>query len=416
MKDAASELERLLDPISPAAFLSSHWERKPLHIRGRADKFESLGFTRAFLWESIRALPEDARCLRAIYHDAQGVHREIIPIAPRLAPQLFDSGMTIVFTELEDHCANIAALTRGLRAALDLPGHITVGCFFSPRAHGAGLHYDNHSAIVLQLEGKKRWRISPEPALAYPPANYGYESDDALRARNAREPDLETRLPDRSRFLDVELVPGDVLYMPPGTWHEPRATDEGGSLALTLGPFVKSALQLVNEQLARGLGRRLEWRRSVPVGLASRETPAEVEEFFEARLAELKDYVARLDASSLARLYHAHVAPPRMACKETLAREQRPVAPSDRFVLDRARRVSATRGGDDEKIYLYVDGDEIDLPATAGAFVETLLAKDSFAAAEAREWVQADEEPYDWDDVKTILEVLASRGLILRTP
>ncbi|MBI3725467.1 hypothetical protein HY251_16175 [bacterium] len=266
---ARRELERLLEPISPRAFFEESWEKKPLHVPGRPGKLAHVGFDRATFWKTVRELPDDAKCLRAIYHDAAGRHQDILELEPRMAEALFDSGMTIVFTQLEDHCEAVRELLVGLRAGMNLPGHITVGCFFSPEDHGAGLHYDNHSAIVLQLEGRKRWQVSKRPALEFPPRNYGYETDAALVERNARSPGLATELPVPDDFLEVELAPGDVFYMPPGTWHRPRATGGAGSLALTLGPFVKNPLQLVCEHLSRGLGERLEWRRSLPVGPAS---------------------------------------------------------------------------------------------------------------------------------------------------
>lgn len=412
-------LERLLEPLSPAQFFQEHWERAPVHLVGRARRFEGLALDPASFWETVRRLPAGTKNLRAIYYDPDGQHQEILELPPALAPRLFDAGMTVVFPELEDHSEPVRAYVRSLREALDLPGHVTAGVFYSPKGHGAGLHYDNHSAIVLQLEGRKSWLYSKRPALEFPPSNYGYGGEAELLERNARFPELATRLPREDELTEAVLEPGDLLYLPPGTWHRPRAVADEGSFALTLGPFVKSARELVTEQLTRGLGASLEWRRSVPVaprGPATVGLPPDVEAFFEARLRELRAYVSDLRPSDLARLWHAQVAPsrPRLAP----ASVGTGFAPEDRVVVSRERRVSrlsARDAGGEEKLFLYVDGDEIDFPASASRFLETLLSRESFVASEAQAWVEPGSEPYDWDDVSGILEVLGSRGLLLRS-
>ncbi|HZU97529.1 MAG TPA: cupin domain-containing protein [Planctomycetota bacterium] len=410
------KLEQLLAPLSPAAFFAEHWERKPLHLQGRPERFLGLGFDEATFWSTVAELPEDARCLRAIYYDQKGKHRELLAIRPSIARALWESGMTLAFAYLEDHSAPVRALLAELRGQLELPGQISVVGFFSPRDHGAGLHYDNHPAIVLQLEGKKRWQISREPALEFPPRNYGYESDDALEERS---PHLATKPPRMEEFLEVELVPGDVLYMPPGTWHRPRSFGGGGSLALTLGPFITTPLQLAVAELERGLAERLEWRRPVPIGLAKEAPrtglPQEVERVLEQRLADLRAYVNGITVQDLARSWHAQVAVPRPVSLEALTAAEAPLAPDQRIHRDLSRRVSCLEHPREEKVFLYVDGEEIDLPLAARPFMDALLARESFVAGEACAWVAEGEEPFDWEDVKGILEILLTRGFLRRS-
>ncbi len=410
------KLEQLLAPLSPATFFAEHWERKPLHLEGRPDRFRDFAFDEATFWETVAALPEGAGCLRAIYHDQQGKHKELLAIRPSMARALWESGMTLAFAYLEDHSAPVSALLAELRAQLELPGQISVVGFFSPRDHGAGLHYDNHPAIVLQLEGKKRWQISREPALEFPPRNYGYESDAALEERSEH---LRTKPPVMEEFLEVELVPGDVLYMPPGTWHRPRSFGGGGSLALTLGPFIATPLQLAVAELERGLSERLEWRRPVPIGVAPAGIraglPPEVEKVLEQRLAELRACVNGITVQDLARSWHARLAMARPVSLEAVAAGEAPLAPDERIHRDLSRRVSMLEHPREEKVFIYVDGEEIDLPLAAGPFVEILLARESFLAGEARAWVAKGEEPFEWEDVKGILEVLLTRGFLRRS-
>lgn len=406
------ELETLLAPHAPATFLRDYWGHRPLHVAGAPQRFESIGFDTGAFWRMVRALPPSAKGLRAIYHDSKGTHQEILEITPLLAEQLFETGLTLSFAPVEDHHEGVRDYVSALRRDLNMPGQITVGVFYSPKGHGAGLHYDAHHAWVVQLAGKKRWELSRTPAIENPPRHYRFDGNEALRARNEQHPDLETRLFEPSELFAVELNAGDMLYMPPGTWHRPRALD-GESLHLTLAPYPRSPLELVQTHLARALGERLAWRRSLPVSLASSETPEDVNEVLAARLDDLRAFVNDLRPSDLARLWHSQV-----AASSTRTGEKREAAPDDEIRVDRTRRLSWLRARDDRgepKVFLYVDGEEIDLPDAASVFVATLLARDRFVAREAQSWVAEGEEPYAWEDVKFVLEVLLTRGALRRS-
>ena len=111
-----------------------------------------------------------------------------------------------------------------LLSALETYWRCSTGCnayLTPPDSQGFSPHFDDIDAFVLQLEGRKRWRV-------YPPRDERealprYSSRNFSRGEIAPEPTLE-----------VELEPGDLLYMPRGTVHEARCAEGAHSLHVTV--------------------------------------------------------------------------------------------------------------------------------------------------------------------------------------
>jgi len=128
--------------------------------------------------------------------------------------------------------------THSLLSSLELE----FGCFVGSNAYltpggdaqGFAPHYDDIEAFVLQLEGRKRWKV-------YPPPNRA-ETLPRFSSRDYTEKDMEGTHP----VIDTVLGPGDVLYMPRGWIHQAHTPQEssgedqnGHSLHLTASAMQK---------------------------------------------------------------------------------------------------------------------------------------------------------------------------------
>jgi ribosomal protein L16 Arg81 hydroxylase len=78
-----------------------------------------------------------------------------------------------------------------------------------PVTAGFGAHWDPYDAFVVQLLGRRRWRICPPTRQA-----------PLLVDKESPTP------PDPGKFEVVDVSPGDVVYLPRGWWH-----DAGGATA-----------------------------------------------------------------------------------------------------------------------------------------------------------------------------------------
>ena len=272
MTETPSIIARLLDPISPVEFLEQHWNRQALHIAGDADKFAGL-----FSREAWRAALPGCRMLKAGYHDADGWLRDF-PIGPDQADHLLGAGMTICAGFLPE-TGPLGSFLAGLRRDLLTPGKPYFNCYHSPDGHGFNLHIDDHPVFILQVEGAKTWRYSAVPGVVNPTRGFQFPPGRAA----VKLPWGYFTRPEPDSMASVELSPGDVLYLPPGTWHEARA--RGSSLALTLAYERVTATAVARAAIATRLELLAEHDTPAPAALADGEPDGGLT----AELARLRD-------------------------------------------------------------------------------------------------------------------------------
>lgn len=114
----------------------------------------------------------------------------------------------------------------GLEAAIDL------NLWWGPAGHTEPLHFDSGDGTLVQLHGVKR-------AVLFPPSQTRNLYPFPLRRKGiapwisqvyvdrpdfARFPRLEAALPHR---VEVEVHPGEVLFIPANWWHEVSSISEG---------------------------------------------------------------------------------------------------------------------------------------------------------------------------------------------
>lgn len=122
---------------------------------------------------------------RAGSRDVSGI------VDPARAAALFEGGATIVLQGMHRWSEPLTRFCRDLELELGFP--CQVNAYVTPAgAQGLELHADPHDVFVLQAFGRKRWEIHAGP----------WEPERA--------------------HLDVEVEPGDAIYMPTGTPHAAR--------------------------------------------------------------------------------------------------------------------------------------------------------------------------------------------------
>lgn len=226
-----TERTPLLGGLSPQAFMRRHWHKRPLLIRGALDVSRPF-VDRAALFEL--ASREDAEA-RVIEQRASGWRLRHGPFERRALPPLSRPGWTL--------------LVQGLDLQLDAAHELLQRFRFVPQARlddlmvswasdggGVGPHFDSYDVFLLQLAGKRRWRV-------------GRLADAQL------VPDVPLKiLANFEAEQEWVLEPGDMLYLPPLWAHDGVA--EGECLTASIGFRAPSREELVHALVERLLDAR----------------------------------------------------------------------------------------------------------------------------------------------------------------
>ncbi len=242
----ATALRQLVGDVP--SFLTDAWGRRPLHVpagddrRGirdlltldAVDEVVAASGLRAPSFRLVRAgttLPTRAVTRRARVGgrpiddlvDVDAVHREV------------GQGATLVLQGLHRSHRPVLDLCRDLETTLTHP--VQANAYLTPPvAQGLNLHEDPHDVFAVQTYGTKRWVVHP---------------------------------PDAVEPWDLQLAPGDVLYLPAGTRHAAQTIDEP-SLHLTIGVRAVTWQQVVDRAVRRATTANPQAGGPLPAGWADR--------------------------------------------------------------------------------------------------------------------------------------------------
>lgn len=260
---ASFGLPTLLAPHSPQEFMRSCWPTGFWFNPGRLDRFEALREIDALRSvDTILAAFEGRGDLLQtwfpegdIRHTHWGRHHE--------ARRHYDGGARLQLNQAENCVPELYALMGALELDLGLPLHtVSTTVIASPPGARAEPHMDSYPQFTVQLGGRKRWRVGAQ-ICPYSLHSFVLGEDDTPMHRFYGQA-LPARMAPDARELEVS--PGDVLFMPSGQLHAVESVDHALSIAFDL--VIPRWSELVTRWLSDELNRSLMWR-SFALGLGS---------------------------------------------------------------------------------------------------------------------------------------------------
>lgn len=258
-RERASKLfQWLINPIPAKPFFRETWEKKPILVqRKNPDYYKGL-FSTAEFDRILRQ--EDVQFgvnldVTSYTHGKRETHNppgRALPFTVwnfyesgcslrMLNPQAFSSTVWNVLSILQEQFGSMA----GANVYLTPPG--TQG--FAP-------HYDDIEAFVVQLEGKKHWRV------------YNPRTEDevlpVLSSENFDQADIGKPI------LEVVLEAGDLLYFPRGFIHQGDCLPDAHSLHITISSYQKNSWgdllqKVVPAALEIAMEEDVEFRQGLPL-------------------------------------------------------------------------------------------------------------------------------------------------------
>lgn len=252
-------IEHLIGDLSTEEFFSEYWTRRPRYIPGSADRFNkvfsreefSAAILTAELGEDGFSVARQGKTSNALWLNflQQKSGWQEPPDFPQLESACSQEG-TLVFNSIHRRVENLKQWTLGL--VNELCESVVVNAYFSPAASVPGLdiHYDPQEIFIIQVAGRKRWevwdKLETHPLKFEKPEEY---------------PDLEL-----GDLQTLNMQPGDVLYLPRGTWHRAVAIEEA-SLHLTVTIVPRNIVKFIT-WVADELAVNPRWRSDLPLQLA----------------------------------------------------------------------------------------------------------------------------------------------------
>lgn len=217
----------LLGGLSPAAFMRRHWQKKPLLVRAALPgALPALNHRRLFALAGQAGVESRLVVRDKLDHWSMRPG----PLPRRALPSLATPGWSLLVQGVDLHDDDAHRLLARFRFVADARlDDLMVS--FATEGGGVGPHVDSYDVFLLQLAGRRRWRVGPVPTPRL-------RDDVPLKMLAGFKP--------RHDWL---LGPGDMLYLPPGWGHEGIA--EGSCLTASIGFRAPAAAELAVDLVER---------------------------------------------------------------------------------------------------------------------------------------------------------------------
>jgi hypothetical protein len=224
-------LADLLAPVSVSEFLDVFRARKRLHIAAsdptRAETLLSWRdidtiLSEHALDECLTLMRDGVRVPRHFYTSSEGKRLNV-----RAFHDLLPEGVSIVVDRVHRWIPKIRQLAVAVEREMQI--HTGVNAYMSFAKGGAFKpHWDVHDVLVVQVHGKKRWRV--------------WKAEVPHPIEMADQSNLDASV---AVDQEVDMAPGDVLFIPRGEPHA-AAVSTNHSVHLTIGLLSQTGIDFLD--------------------------------------------------------------------------------------------------------------------------------------------------------------------------
>ncbi|MFJ7077233.1 JmjC domain-containing protein [Streptomyces sp. NPDC098781] len=295
--------------VSDTDALRQAWETSPLHSRdlgGFDDVFgpdlaEDLIVNRGLRIPYVRLMSDGGYvpASRFTHRTGTGAGQADGVADPHAVLREVERGATVVLRGLVRYSPEVADFCAQLSNELGF--FTSAGAYLTPaNSRGAGPHYDPMSVLVRQVHGVKHWRLQAPPV----------QWPRTLPAPRERY--------DTPVIAELDLHPGESLYIPRGVVHDAWTTDSESIHITFSGDTPPMWADVLHELLDQAAAAEPALRETFPWRFA--DTPDTVAGQAKERLALLRAFLDTVDTDQLAAgIVERHATLPEPAPRRRLA-------------------------------------------------------------------------------------------------
>lgn len=185
--------------------------------------------------------------------------RELSPVDAMAA---WTSGSVVIGYPVDEHIRIVDSWAARLAQELGLTrGAVHVSSFLGHDGVGMPKHCDPWDVIVLQLHGQKSWTTAPNHDVPNPTGNIFPPSQCGPEVKPYAQPPFSAAMPPDA--ATHHMTAGSALYVPRGTWHSTKCTQDSVSLSFSITRPLR--LDAAPESERPSLLLDPSWRAVVPL-------------------------------------------------------------------------------------------------------------------------------------------------------
>ncbi|KAG8126100.1 hypothetical protein E2320_021233 [Naja naja] len=255
---AAKLFQWLLAPVSLQEFFDQYWEKSPLLIHRHNPNYYQDLFSTAEFDNILRNhnVQFGVNLDVTSYEDGKReTHNPVGRAVPAVVWDFYRNGCSLRMLNPQAFSATVWHVLSILQEQFS--SMVGANTYLTPAgAQGFAPHYDDIEAFVIQLEGKKHWRV-------YSPRQ---QAEMLPRFSSSNFSQMEIGEP----ILEIVLEAGDLLYFPRGFIHQGDCLPEAHSLHITVSSYQRNSWgdlleKLLPAALQMAIEEDIEYRQGLPV-------------------------------------------------------------------------------------------------------------------------------------------------------
>ena len=245
------DFDQIIAPLNRDKLVRDHWGKSFARMQGTPGRFADL-----FTWNELNTVLETHRLMPPrfkLFKDGQLIDPARYITPPHMGTPRIDSGglavcraegASLILNDVQEVSPKLRQLMQVFQAALKTDTYANLyAAFHSQKAFD--LHWDPQDSIILQLSGKKRWKV-------YKPTRLHPLEDDLEKPAQ----------PTGDAVWEGVLKEGDAIYIPRGWWHVVHPLNEP-SLHLTVSLTPPKGLDLLGWAVSK-LRSEVQVRAGIP--------------------------------------------------------------------------------------------------------------------------------------------------------